>query len=57
MQKFIADHTKSLSYIVAIIIAIWYVTGLLVVDFINPVVYVAIWIPIGLIAAFFAYRW
>ena len=57
MDKFINDHTITLGRLIATGLVIWYATGLIAIDYINPIAFVIIWIPIGLFGAYFAYKW
>jgi hypothetical protein len=56
-DKFIADNTDMLARIIGAVLVVWYVSGLFAIDYVNPVVFLSIWIPIGLVGAFFAYKW
>lgn len=56
-DKFIAKHTDALARLIAIILMIWYFSGIILLDIINPVVFLCIYVPIGLIAAYWAQKW
>ena len=57
LDKYIARNTELLARLIALMIIIWYVSGVFLIDYINPIVFIVIWIPLGLLAAFFAYKW
>ena len=57
VDRFIVKHDRTLGWIMGLLMLIWYVVGILGIDYIHPVVFISIWIPLGLVFAFFAYKW
>lgn len=57
INTFIAEHTDILVRVIAVIIAIWFVAGMLLVDYLHPAIFLPIFIPIGLIGAWWAKKW
>ena len=57
IHKYIADHSKGMTAVVTALITIWFFTGIVAIDYINPIVFLLVWIPTGLFASFFAYKW
>jgi len=57
MDKFIANHTNALARTLVVLLILWYAVGLLVIDWINPVVFIAIWVPLGILGSVFSSKW
>ncbi len=57
LDLFIVRHTNLLSRIIAIILMIWYFSGLILLDHLHPVIFLSLYVPIGLIAAYWANKW
>lgn len=57
IHKHIADHSKGLTVLVTALITIWFFTGIVAIDYINTIVFMLIWVPLGLLATVFAYKW
>lgn len=57
INKFIVQHSNFLSWLVAALMIIWYISGFFAVDYIEAPVFVAVWIPLGILGTVFAYKW
>lgn len=54
---FIAKHTQILTKIIITIIVTWFLSGIILIDYINPGIFISLWIPIGIVIYFFAKKW
>lgn len=57
MNKFIATHVNGLVWVAIIFMTLWFVLGLMMVDVIDPYLFIGLWMPVGAIAALFCYKW
>jgi len=57
VDKFIVKHDRTLGWIMGGTMLLWYLTGIIGIEYIHPVVFTAIWVPMGALFALFAYRW
>ncbi|MBI4122133.1 MAG: hypothetical protein HY461_02285 [Parcubacteria group bacterium] len=57
MNKFIAWHSKGIMRATVVFMVVWFVSALLVVDSIDPYLFIGVWMPIGAIAALFCSKW
>jgi hypothetical protein len=57
MNKFIAKNVDNLKWVAILIMVIWFVSGLVLVDVLDPYLFIGLWLPVGSIAAFFCYKW
>ena len=56
MNKFIATH-KWPCMGRHNFVALWFVLGLMIVDVIDPYLFIGLWMPVGAVAALFCYKW
>lgn len=56
-DKFIVDHTETLSWIIAGMITLWFFSGIFAIDYLHPVIVLVLWIPFGLAMAWWAKKW
>lgn len=57
VDKFIVKYDRTLGWIMGLLMSLWYIIGIIGIESINPVVFISIWVPLGLLFAFFAYKW
>lgn len=57
MNKWIAQHTNLLKRGLIAAMTLWFVLGLILVDRIDPLLFVGLWVPPGALVTFFCYRW
>ncbi len=57
INKFIVDHASVLKRLIAAAMTIWFISGIFALDYLNSAIFVSIWIPLGILGAFFAKKW
>jgi hypothetical protein len=57
IHKTISDNTDKIVRVIAVIIFLWFVTGIILVDILHPVIFITIYIPLGLLGAWWARKW
>lgn len=57
LNKFVALHATGLVRALVVFMVIWFATGLVAVDTIDPWLFIGLWLPIGAIVSMFCYKW
>lgn len=57
MNKFVARNSDRLKWLAVFLMAAWFLSGLALVDVLDPYLFIGLWMPVGSIAAFFCYKW
>lgn len=57
MNKWVAQHSRLARRALTVAMVIWFVLGLVLVDKIDPLLFVGLWVPPGALVTFFCYRW
>ena len=57
LNQFIVEHKTSLVILLAIIMSGWFISGLVLVDILNPWLFIGLWTPVGALFSWFAFKW
>ena len=48
---------RGLTIFLIVIMTTWYLAGLVLVDIVHPLLFIGLWVPVGALFAWFAYKW
>lgn len=57
LNKWIPKHEKGLVRFFVILMIVWYVGGMILVDIMNPWLFLGLWVPVGALTAWFSFKW
>ena len=57
LNKWIPKHSKGLTLAYIVLMTLWLIGGVLLVDIMNPWLFLGIWVPIGALSSWFAFKW
>ena len=57
LNKFIALHSTGLVRAVVVFMIVWFVSGLFLIDRIDPLLFIGLWLPVGAVVSMFCYKW
>ena len=57
MNKFVGMHARAVARTVILFYVIWFVSGMYLVDVLDPYLFIGLWMPVGALGAFICYRW
>lgn len=57
LNEFIVKHATGLTIFLIVIMTTWYLAGLVLVDIVHPLLFIGLWVPVGALFAWFAYKW
>lgn len=57
-NAFIGKHATWVArFVVTFYIGIWFLGGLVLVDVLDPFLFIGLWMPVGFLGALICYRW
>jgi hypothetical protein len=57
-NAFVGRHNQAVGKVVVLFyIVFWFIGGVLLIDRLDPYLFIAIWMPLGALAAAICYKW
>lgn len=57
INKFIGLHVVLVSRVLIAFYVLWFASGMILVDILDPYLFIGLWMPVGALGAFICYRW